>query len=140
MANEKTENPTPPAQATPAASEPTQVGAPLSTPDPTVPDAAAQPPAPDATAAPAEDARADTDRTFIARASAFVDHEGGSVRIKKGITRVREGHGLLQAYPQFFEAAGARVQFDTVETTRDAPAAPPAAAKKTTGRRRRGNG
>jgi hypothetical protein len=60
-------------------------------------------------------------KIYVAKSSALIQlGDGNNVVIKGGITRVREGHPLLDGRENMFEEIG--VHYD-VETTRQAPEA-----------------
>ena len=60
-------------------------------------------------------------KIYVARTSALIQlGDGNSVVLKQGITRVREGHPLLEGRESMFEEIG--VHYD-VETARQAPKA-----------------
>jgi hypothetical protein len=58
-------------------------------------------------------------KIYVAKSNALIKlGDGNSVVLKQGITRVREGHPLLNGHESMFEEIG--VHYD-VETTRQAP-------------------
>jgi hypothetical protein len=60
-------------------------------------------------------------KIYVAKSNALIKlGDGNSVVLKQGITRVREGHPLLNGHESMFEEIG--VHYD-VETTRQAPTA-----------------
>lgn len=63
---------------------------------------------------------------FIARESAIVEYDGAPVRIRKGITRIEDGHPLLEAHANLFTPADEGAQFPV----RTAKAEPKVAAEK----------
>lgn len=48
---------------------------------------------------------------------ATVDDAGAPLVVHKGATRVREGHGLLDRYPHYFEEANLHVHYDIEAAT-----------------------
>lgn len=80
-----------------------------------------------------------SDDVYVARESFVTDLDGERITVRKGKTRVREGHPLLRGREHLFKPVD--VQYD-VETARQEPTPPPpapapepvakkAAAKKT---------
>lgn len=59
-------------------------------------------------------------KIYVAKVDGLVDYDGRQVPIKAGITRVREGHPLLEGRESVFEEL--QVHYD-VETARQAPKA-----------------
>ncbi len=59
-------------------------------------------------------------RVFIATQTFSANLDGAPHAIHRNVTRVREGHPLLDMYPGFFEAADDKVHFE-VETTEAVP-------------------
>lgn len=62
---------------------------------------------------------------YVATTTAVVAYDGGQRTIRKGTTRVEEGHELLELYPQLFEPAADGAQFK-VRSAKADPVDPPA--------------
>lgn len=87
-----------------------------------------------------------TGQIYVCKESAVFQYDGDQVLVRKGETRVREGHPILKAHPELFEPLKVHYEVteDTSSRTRDtgrtdaktddAPKTPPAktAAAKTT--------
>lgn len=61
------------------------------------------------------------DEVFVATRTAHIEIDGQRVIIRKGVTRVREGHELLKKHADLFKAADKDVRFD-VEDAMTRPA------------------
>lgn len=57
-------------------------------------------------------------KIYVARVDGIIDYNGGQVPIKAGVTRVREGHPILEGRESVFEEI--TVQYD-LEDARSAP-------------------
>ena len=54
---------------------------------------------------------------YIANQSFAADLDGSPIVVRKGETRVREGHALLKQFPEYFERADSKVHFDVERAT-----------------------
>jgi hypothetical protein len=61
------------------------------------------------------------DGIYVANTSFICDLDGVQETIHKGSTRVRGGHPLLRAHPEYFDRADVGVQFEVVEQATAAP-------------------
>jgi hypothetical protein len=70
----------------------------------------------------------DSPTVFIAKESAVLRIDGDKLVIRKGITRVREGHAVLSEFPDYFRevdpATDVHLDVPTVETARQEPTPP----------------
>jgi len=58
-----------------------------------------------------------SERVYVANESFACQIDGKDYQIAKGITRVREGHPLLQANPQYFRPMEDNVHYDVEQAT-----------------------
>lgn len=72
----------------------------------------------------------DTGKVFIATETFSAMVDGVPVLVRRGKTRVEEGHELQRSHPQWFEEAGEHVQF-RVESTEAVPGEKRGAPKRT---------
>lgn len=63
-----------------------------------------------------------TSDVYVATSTAQVQYGEGRTVIKKGVTRVRAGHALLEKYPDLFKPADQDVRFE-IEDAVSRPAA-----------------
>lgn len=59
----------------------------------------------------------DTGKVFIATETFSANVDGIPILVRRGKTRVREGHELVRCHPQWFEEAGEHVTFEVEQTT-----------------------
>jgi hypothetical protein len=59
-----------------------------------------------------------TDQVYVATQSGCCEIKGELFVFVKGVTRVRGGHGLLKACPDYFEAADEHVHHEIEQATK----------------------
>ena len=69
------------------------------------------------TAASGQSSHASPRKIFVANESGSTEIDGQVYIFHKGITRVREGHELIKAYPGFFDEIDLRVDYDVEQAT-----------------------
>lgn len=57
------------------------------------------------------------DGIYVANTSFICDIDGVQETIHKGSTRVRGGHALLRAHPEYFDPADMGIQFEVEQMT-----------------------